>query len=164
MALWLCRAGRHGEHEKKFLEEDRVYLTWSGLNRNLGLLPDRQAIRDVLVEQYPGITSGRLIQNGNQLYAFAKAMAPGDWLALPSKRKTIHIAEIKGGYEFVPEGPDPYFHRREVEWLETDIPRTNFDRDILNSLGAFSAICEIKRNGGRPLAGRKDCCLAHPFD
>ena len=28
MSLWLVRAGSHGEFEKKFLEENRVYLTW----------------------------------------------------------------------------------------------------------------------------------------
>ncbi len=33
MALWLCRTGRHGEHEAKFLDDDRIYLTWSGLDR-----------------------------------------------------------------------------------------------------------------------------------
>lgn len=41
---------------------------------------------------------------------------------------------------------DPYYHYRTVKWLETDIPRTNFDQDILNSLGAFTTICQIKRN------------------
>ena|SRR5271165_5434339 len=30
MALWLVRAGSHGEHETRFLEEKRVYLTWDG--------------------------------------------------------------------------------------------------------------------------------------
>lgn len=73
-------------------------------------------------------------------------MSPGDWVAVPSKRKTIHIGEITGEYVFVPEGPNPYFHYRDVKWLATDIPRTNFDRDILNSLGAFTTICQIKRN------------------
>ena len=28
MALWMVRAGRHGEHEARFLDESRVYLTW----------------------------------------------------------------------------------------------------------------------------------------
>ncbi len=35
MALWLVRAGKHGEYEKRFLDEGRVYLTWDGLNHNL---------------------------------------------------------------------------------------------------------------------------------
>ncbi len=40
----------------------------------------------------------------------------------------------------------PHDHYRAVKWLQTDIPRTNFDQDILNSLGAFTTICRIKRN------------------
>jgi restriction system protein len=35
MALWLVRGGSHGEHEPKFLNESRIYLTWEGLNYNL---------------------------------------------------------------------------------------------------------------------------------
>jgi len=35
MALWLVRAGSNGEYEKKFLDENRIYLTWDGLSRDL---------------------------------------------------------------------------------------------------------------------------------
>jgi restriction system protein len=73
-------------------------------------------------------------------------MKPGDWVAVPTKRKTIHIGEIKTEYHYNASGEDPYFHYRGVEWLETDIPRTNFDQDILDSLGAIMTICRIKRN------------------
>ena len=38
MALWLVRAGRHGEYEKKFLDENRIYLTWDGLSHDLAPL------------------------------------------------------------------------------------------------------------------------------
>jgi restriction system protein len=30
MALWLVRAGRHGKHERRFLDDNGVYLTWGG--------------------------------------------------------------------------------------------------------------------------------------
>ncbi len=35
MTLWLVRAGRHGEHEQRFLDDSRVYLTRSELNQGL---------------------------------------------------------------------------------------------------------------------------------
>jgi restriction system protein len=146
MALWLCRAGRHGEHEQKFLDDGKVYLTWRGLDRDLSAVADLKALRKLLAEKYPKFTAGHLTQNSGQLWAFAHRMSQGDWVAVPSKRKTIHIGEITGTYVFVPEGPDPYFHCRNVRWLETNISRTNFDRDILNSLGAFTTVCQIKRN------------------
>ncbi len=35
MAIWLIRAGSHGEYEHKFISENRVYVTWDGLNVNV---------------------------------------------------------------------------------------------------------------------------------
>ena len=40
-----------------------------------------------------------------------------------------------------------------------DIPRSNFDQDLLYSLGAFLTICEVKRNDAekriRAMAGKE---------
>jgi restriction system protein len=35
MATWLIRAGKHGEYEQKFLQENRVYVTWDKLDEDL---------------------------------------------------------------------------------------------------------------------------------
>ncbi len=146
MALWLTRSGGHCQYEAKFLDENRIYLTWSGLDRNLGPLNTPAEVHKTLKDVYPQDSIGRRRQNAGQLFAFAQKMAPGDWVAMPSKRKTVHIGEIAGPYTFEPRAENPYYHYRAVRWLETDIPRTNFDQDILNSLGAFTTICQIKRN------------------
>jgi len=146
MALWLNRSGRHCEHETKFLEDDRIYLTWGGLGRNLGKLKDRKELMTILEEVYPKFKHGHRVQNSGQIWAFVKRMAVGDWVCVPSKRKTIHIGEITGDYKFQPDAENPYYHYRTVKWLETDVPRTNFDQDILNSLGAFTTVCQIKRH------------------
>ena len=87
----------------------------------------------------------RLRQNSGQIWAFAHKMSRGDWVAVPSKRKTIHVGEITGDYTFDPNAENPYHHHRAVRWIEQDIPRNNFDQDILNSLGAFMTVCQIKR-------------------
>lgn len=146
MTLWLNRSGRHCEHEAKFLKEGKIYLTWGGFERDLGKASSKEGIQKLLAEVYPESAPGRRRQNSTQLWAFAHRMKPGDWVCMPSKRKTIHIGEITGPYTFVLNAQNPYYHYRTVKWLETDIPRTNFDQDILNSLGAFTTICEIKRN------------------
>ena len=44
MALWLVRVGRHGEHEEKFLQDKRAYLTWRRLNEDLSKLPDKSTL------------------------------------------------------------------------------------------------------------------------
>jgi restriction system protein len=40
MAVWMIRAGSHGEYEQKFLQEGRVYVTWEKLAHNLDKLAD----------------------------------------------------------------------------------------------------------------------------
>lgn len=146
MALWLCRTGRHGEHETKFIQDGRIYLTWMGLNRDLGKLKDLAELRELLDELYPKFTPSHRTQNSGQIWAFVSRMSPGDWVVVPSKQRTIHVGEITGRYVFSAEAPEPYFHSRTIKWLQTDIPRTNFDGDILNSLGAFTTVCRIQRN------------------
>lgn len=146
MALWLTRAGGHGEHERKFLEDSRIYLTWSGLSYDLSTIQDREALLALLERYYPHFTKAHRVQNSGQIWAFAHRMSAGDWVAVPSKRRTIHLGEITGPYVSDRDAQDPYYHHRAVKWLETDIPRTAFDPDILNSLGAITTICQIKRN------------------
>ena len=41
MAVWLIRAGSHGEYEAKFVDEGRVYVTWDGLDVDLAKLTQR---------------------------------------------------------------------------------------------------------------------------
>lgn len=35
MPMWLCRAGRYGEFENKFLEDGKVYCTWDNLSESI---------------------------------------------------------------------------------------------------------------------------------
>ena len=55
MALWLVRAGGRGEHELRFMEDDRIYLTWEGLTEsNLSAIPDYDGIKQLLIQTYTG--------------------------------------------------------------------------------------------------------------
>ena len=147
MALWLVRAGRRGEHEKKFLEEDRIYLTWGGLSHDLARKQDRGELRALLKEVYPDTPKGRISNHLGQIWSFSQGIAVDDWIVLPSKQKrAIHIAKVKGNYTFDPKGEDPFFHYRKIEWIAQDVPRTNFDQDLLYSFGAFMTICQLSRN------------------
>jgi len=66
---------------------------------------------------------------------------------LPSKiQRAIHVAEITGDYVFTPAGPNPFYHSRAVKWIGEAVPRENFGKDILYSLGALLTICLIHRN------------------
>lgn len=148
MALWLIRAGKYAEHEQRFFEDNRIYLTWGELTEtNLSVASDYSAIKALMLEHYPNEPVRRVINWSGQVWAFALGMRVGDWVIVPKKHSgTIAIGEVLGGYEFDPTAPVMYRHYRKVQWLNTDVPRSAFDQDLLYSFGAFLTVCEIKRN------------------
>ncbi|RAN87292.1 hypothetical protein B5P41_24765 [Bacillus sp. SRB_28] len=52
MAIWLFRAGASGEHEQKFLSENRIQLTWDSLNINLISFKNKEELYPYLIEKY----------------------------------------------------------------------------------------------------------------
>jgi restriction system protein len=147
MALWMVRAGRQGQYLNKFLTENRVYLTWGGFDVDLAAVADREELRQLVAERYPGHGSVKVANNTGQIWRFAREMMPGDWVVVPDKvAGAINIGEITGDYVFVPTGPDPYFHYRDVKWIVNDIPRTNFPKDILYSFGGLMTIYRVTRH------------------
>ena len=147
MALWLVRSGKHGEYEKRFLAEKRIFFTWEGLNRDLSPGKTREELFAILREGYPGQGEATIQHWARQAWAFVRGMQAGDWVAMPSKLSpAIHLAKVIGPYEFNPKAEDPYFHSRTVQWFALDIPRSNIDQDVLYSFGAFMTVCQITRN------------------
>jgi len=147
MAVWLVRAGSHGEYQDKFLSEKRVYVTWDGLDVNLAKLPDRDALIASLEQCYPTDKPKKRINNASQIWPFAHEMQKGDWIVLPLKiQRAIQIGEVTGDYTFDASGPDPFFHWRAVKWIGEAIPRSHFGKDLLNTFGAFMTICRVQKN------------------
>ncbi len=147
MALWLVRTGKHGEHERRFLSDDKVFLCWDEFKHDLSKLPDKAALSALLRSARPEFSDSRNANYSGQLWPFIRKMKPGDWIIVPSKSKpVIHIAEIVGPYVFDAAADDPYFHSHSVKWVAQDVPRSVFDQDLLYSFGAFMTVCEIRRN------------------
>lgn len=147
MAIWLIRAGAHGEYEQKFINENRVYVTWDKLAVNLEKLPDREALFVEMSQLYTDAKPKRLQNWASQIWPFAHEIKKGDLVFLPLKTQpAICVGEVTGDYKFEPKGPSPYYHSRKVKWIAEAIPRHHFGQDILNSLGAYLTICRIKRN------------------
>lgn len=143
MALWMNRAGRHGESEQAFLQDQRIYLQWTELVQDLGKISDKNDLRELLRQTYPTAPSGRIGSFLGQIWTFAKLMQPGDWVGLPSKTKTsIHFGEITGPYVFDTKQEPLLRQYRSVKWFATDIPRSSIPQDILYSFG-IQTICRI---------------------
>ncbi len=65
---------------------------------------------------------------------------------LPKDREIVSIGEVVGAYEYRADFPVNIRHTLPIYWIEKDIPRFTFDRDILNSFGLLISICQIQRN------------------
>lgn len=147
MSIWLFRAGKNGEYEKKFLNDNRVYLTWDDLDIDLKQFNEKEKLYNVLMEKYGLEKEKTAINWASQMYPIVNTMVKGDWVVLPSKiNKTIHFGEIIGEYKFDNSLGSPYYHYRDVNWFALDIPRDKFEQDILYSFGAFMTVCKIWRN------------------
>jgi restriction system protein len=55
----------------------------------------------------------------------------------------IHVGEITGGYNYEKQNSDPYYHSREIKWIEKDVPRGYFPTDILYQLGGFKDVQNV---------------------
>lgn len=148
MALWMVRAGKHGEHEDRFFQSGEIYLTWDDLqDRELGTAKDYEEIKQIVFDNYPNEPKGRIQNWAGQIWAFVLGMKPGDLVAVPRKKKpAIALGEITGECTYTPKADVPYRHSRKVKWLAQDVPRSAFDSDLLMSFGAIMTICEINRN------------------
>lgn len=147
MSIWLIRAGSHGEYEQKFIQENRVYVTWEGLDVDLSKLPNRAALSESMEQRYPDTKPKAIMNWVSQVWPFAHEIKKGDLVVLPLKTQpVVYIGEVMGDYHAETKGPDPFFHWRSVKWVGEAVPRTHFGQDLLYSFGAFLTICRIKRN------------------
>jgi len=147
MAVWLVRAGSQGQYEQKFLQENRIWLTWDGLNNALDKINAREDLIALLTPLYPDAKPKALVNHASQIWPFAHSMEPGDRVILPSKTQpVIYIGKITSAYKHDANGINPFYHWHDVEWQKEPVPRAHFSQDLLYSFGAFMTICRIKRN------------------
>lgn len=172
MALWLVRAGRHGESEDLFREKEVLAI---GFERDVDLSTiTLDALKSLLQQKYPASSPQRLAASAGQMWAFARVMEKGDWVVVPFKTtRTISVAEIVGDYQHT---SDEQPHVRKIRWIGQDIPRSDFDPDLRNSFGGLRTIYRVSRNnaeqriremlttGGRPSHSDADHDAEGPID
>jgi restriction system protein len=147
MRAWLVRSGRAGERERWALTEG---CTGGGFGNipDLSGAQDRAAVLDAVTRGIEGVQDGRARNFAAQLWALRSRISVGDIVVMPLKSSPLlAIGRISSDYLYVVEEPDPTKrHRRSVDWIAPEAPRTLVKQDLLYSLGAFSTICEISRN------------------
>jgi restriction system protein len=147
MNIWLVRAGKEGQYELKFIQDNKIYLTWDNLNYDLRKITDKDTLKKIVSDTYSINKTGKINNWSGQIWTFANKIKIDDWIVLPSKlTRTINIGLVKSEYNYVESNENYYKHFIKVEWFTQDIPRDNFDEDILYSFGSAMTICRIKRN------------------
>lgn len=146
MALWVVRAGRYGEYENLALERGVVTIGWGALP-DLASVGTKEALHALVADKHPDEKPGTITNWAGQVWAFKTRIAAGDWVALPLKqRSAIAIGRIVGPYAYLDDAPADARHARAVQWLRTDIPRSDFDQDILYSMGSVLTVFRVSRN------------------
>ena len=145
--VWLVRAGARGEDEAVALEQGLAILGFTNIPDLTGA-SDRDAVLLRVQQANPEAQDARIRNRAAQLVAFSLRMREGDIVALPLKTRPGRIALgcVAGTYRH--QDIDGVMrHTRPVEWIRPDVPRAEFEQDLLYSLGAFLTVCRIGRNG-----------------
>lgn len=144
MALYLVRAGKHGERELGALQYNVVTVGWKEFD-DLSHVKDRKELEQLYREKFPNASKMKAVNEVSQLWIFLREIQKGSLVALPLKSQSaIAIGRVEGDYQYK-EIAEGIKHIRPVKWLKT-IPRSEFDQDLLYSLGAFMTVCRIQRN------------------
>ena len=96
MAIWLVRAGEHGEREDAALQKGLAIIGWEDLS-DLSALKTREELAQLMKDTYPDESPKRLINWTAQVWAFRDRIQPGDLVVLPLKtRSAIAIGQVNG--------------------------------------------------------------------
>ena len=133
MASWTIKGGRYGQYETAFLERGVVAIGFS-MSCSAADFPDRESLRAHLASR----------NAADQIWRFYTEVAEGDMVVLPRKMtREVAVGRIVGPYTYQPESVDNGMpHVRAVRWQVTNIPRSHFDRDLLNSFGSQLTISQ----------------------
>lgn len=137
MAVWVIRAGAHGEGEDFAINNSVAGINFN-LHKPVTEFPNRDALRQHL-------------QNNNaadQLWRFAHDLQGGETVVLPCKlSRLVAVGKIAGDYRY--QAMTEYPHTRLVEWDAVDIPRASFDQDLLYSFGGQLTVFQVNRTNAQ---------------
>jgi restriction system protein len=144
LALWVLKADLAIEEEREWLGDSSIAVGWRELP-DLSTCQDREALTAAYRRTYPSVRGARLVRDVSQLYAFAHEMRRGDLVAFPLYLGLpIAIGEIAGDYVRA-ETSSARPHRRAVRWLATDVPRSEWDADLVLALDSPMTLHRVRR-------------------
>ncbi len=144
MAIWVVRAGRHGEQQVIALQESVVCHAWNELP-DCSSYATKDELRKVYEQANPNEKARQVIAGLGQVWRFAHGIKIGDIVALPLRTESAFaFGRVTGEYEYK-ELASNVRHIRRVKWLKT-VPRSVFPKDILFSMNSALTIFKVTRN------------------
>ena len=145
--FWTVRTGRSGERTEWAFANSVIGGGWNHIMDLTGFA-SKEALREYLAD---GVWEGSVNKIANytgQLWTMSKRIQTGDFMVLPVRSAAqIAIGRVTGPYRFDAQEPDPSKrHQIPVEWLKTDIPKSQVKQDLLYQLGSALTVFEIKNN------------------
>ena len=130
MAVWLIRAGPRGEYEPMCIERGLTAVGF-GFGQSVTRFKSREELRRADLAE----------SSANQLWRFYREIQVGDMVVLPCKRtRVIAVGRVTGNYDYRPDLSADAPHTRSIVWEATDVPRSDFDQDLINSFGALGTV------------------------
>ena len=142
MTLWVLHTGRHGEYEEYMLKNNVIAIGWHDLP-NLSEIKDMDELREVYFPAYGKKEKPKSMKiRMTAIWSFYSKMNKGDLVISPLKKKSeIIIGEIIGEYGY--QHDSEVRHTRKVKWRGA-FPRSSFDIDIQNSMGAQLTVSQVR--------------------
>ena len=146
MTLWVCKGGKRGQREDRFIEHDVISIGF-GLLNDLSKFKTRSKIEALYEKTWPDASEARKRNHVAQIWAFLTKAKIGELVVVPMKTTgTIWIGEINSEYKFRTDLGTDMNHTRDVRWIKKSIPRSEFAQDLLYTFGAFMTFSRARRN------------------
>lgn len=132
--------GIHIKKDNDALSEERPHICigWSGMN-DLSGLNTKDEVNARHASTYPDASPNSRGQDVGQIHRFKNEAKIGDYVVF-AEQNVCHIGRITSEYYYDaanhPNQSDDYVNVRDVEWLKTNIKRSDLSSAFHNSLGA----------------------------
>ncbi len=147
ITLWGIHAGKTGEADLLFLNENIIALGWGQMGDLKALGSTREHFKQHYAATYQEAAKakpGSVPTSAGQLFRFVHEMQIGDYVVYPSKHpKRVHLGRVTGDYQYSTSDNSHYPQRRKVEWIR-DLPRTAFSQGALYEIGSALSLFAVK--------------------
>jgi restriction system protein len=138
--------GIHNDQSFDLVAGSFVSIGWSELGDLSKQAIDRSTLKERLASAFPEAKAGAIPVWAGVLSRFMYEMKVGDLVVSPEKStRTINIGRLSSDYYF-DSAALVHPNRRNVEWLKTNIPRSDFPKSALNEINSAITLFEVRRH------------------